>query len=269
MVIPSTVNVPLSALSSCVMILSMVDFPEPDGPIMERTSPSESVNEMFFITSSPENDLERFSSLIISLIWSPVIAELLLKDGEESGYDIVFMDIVLPDMDGMTAAKKLRESDKSVVLIFVTNMSQYAINGYEVGAADFIVKPFEYEHFAIKMQRIIGRLNIHDVILPVKTADAVISVAASDLKYVEVRGHELIYHTTHGNYSSYGSLSKVEHRLEEMSFVRCNSYYLVNPRYVESINNNAAVVGGDTLNISYAKRKSFRKAVVEYLGGLI
>ncbi len=187
----------------------------------------------------------------------------------KSGYDIVFMDIVLPDMDGMTAAKKLRESDKSVVLIFVTNMSQYAINGYEVGAADFIVKPFEYEHFAIKMQRIIGRLNIHDVILPVKTADAVISVAASDLKYVEVRGHELIYHTTHGNYSSYGSLSKVEHRLEEMSFVRCNSYYLVNPRYVESINNNAAVVGGDTLNISYAKRKSFRKAVVEYLGGLI
>ena len=187
----------------------------------------------------------------------------------KSGYDIVFMDIVLPDMDGMTAAKKLRESDKSVVLIFVTNMSQYAINGYEVGAADFIVKPFEYEHFAIKMQRIIGRLNIHDVILPVKTTDAVISVAASDLKYVEVRGHELIYHTTHGNYSSYGSLSKVEHRLEEMSFVRCNSYYLVNPRYVESINNNAAVVGGDTLNISYAKRKSFRKAVVEYLGGLI
>ena len=47
----------------------------------------------------------------------------------KSGYDIVFMDIVLPDMDGMTAAKKLRESDKSVVLIFVTNMSQYAING--------------------------------------------------------------------------------------------------------------------------------------------
>ena len=186
-----------------------------------------------------------------------------------SKYDVVLLDIDMPDMSGMDTAKKMREMDETVALIFVTNMRQYAINGYEVGAADFIVKPFEYEHFAIKMQRIIGRLNIHDVILPVKTADAVISVAASDLKYVEVRGHELIYHPTHGNYSSYGSLSKVEHRLEEMSFVRCNSYYLVNPRYVESINNNAAVVGGDTLNISYAKRKSFRKAVVEYLGGLI
>lgn len=190
-------------------------------------------------------------------------------DTYNAGYDIVFMDIVLPDMDGMTAAKKLRETDKSVVLVFVTNMSQYAINGYEVGAADFIVKPFEYEHFAVKMQRIIGRLNIHDVIIPVKTADAVISIAASDLKYVEVRGHELIYHTTHGNYSSYGSLSKAERRLEEMRFVRCNSYYLVNPRYVESIGNNTAVVGGETLSISYAKRKEFRKAVVEYLGGLV
>ena len=186
-----------------------------------------------------------------------------------AGYDIVFMDIVLPDMDGMTAAKKLREKDKSVVLVFATNMSQYAINGYEVGAADFIVKPLEYEHFAVKMQRIISRLNIRDVIIPVKTSDAVVSVASSDLKYVEVRGHELIYHTTHGDYVSYGSLSKVENRLAEMHFVRCNSYYLVNPRYVESIGGSTAKVGGDELVVSYAKRKTFRKAVVEYLGGLL
>ncbi len=186
-----------------------------------------------------------------------------------AGYDIVFMDIVLPDMDGMTAAKKLREKDKSVVLVFATNMSQYAINGYEVGAADFIVKPFEYAHFAIKMERIVSRLNIRDLIIPVKTSDSLISIAASDLKYVEVSGHELIYHTIHGNYTTYGSLYKVERRLSEMHFVRCNNYYLVNPRYVESISNSTAIVGGDELGISYAKRKAFRKAVVEYLGGLI
>ena len=53
-------------------------------------------------------------------------------------YDIIFMDIQLPDLDGMSAAKKLREVDKSVTLVFVTNFAQYAINGYEVGATDFM-----------------------------------------------------------------------------------------------------------------------------------
>ena len=74
----------MSALSSWVIILSIVDFPDPDGPIIERTSPSDSVNEMFFMTSRPAKDLERFSSLIISLIESPVVAELLLESGEET-----------------------------------------------------------------------------------------------------------------------------------------------------------------------------------------
>ena len=62
-------------------------------------------------------------------------------------YDIVFLDIELPDMNGIDAARKMREIDGTVALIFVTNMRQYAINGYEVNADDFIVKPVPYFDF--------------------------------------------------------------------------------------------------------------------------
>ncbi len=185
-------------------------------------------------------------------------------------YDIVFMDIQLPDLDGMSAAKKLREVDKSVTLVFVTNFAQYAINGYEVGATDFIVKPVEYAHFSVKFDRILSKINaFSDIIIAVKTNNGIISVAASELKYVEVMGHSLIYHTTHGNLNASGTLYKAESQLAKAKFVRCNSCYLVNPRYVQSINNYTTVVGGDELKISYAKKKDYRKAVADYLGGLV
>ena len=185
--------------------------------------------------------------------------------------DVVFMDIQLPDLDGMSAARKLRETDGRTLLVFVTNMSQYAINGYEVEAADFIVKPVEYAHFAVKLARILSRVNaLPDVVIPVKTANGMVSVAASDLKYVEVMAHDLIYHTTRGDLRSYGGgLYKVEKRLEGARFVRCNSCYLVNPRFVESVGSDTTKVGGDELKISYSRRKEYRKAIAEYLGGLV
>ena len=65
----------------------------------------------------------------------------------KSNYDVVFMDIDMPGMNGLQAAKRLRELDEKVVLIFVTNLAQYAIKGYEVAATDFVVKPVEYSKF--------------------------------------------------------------------------------------------------------------------------
>lgn len=76
-----------------------------------------------------------------------------------SRFDIVFMDIQLPDLDGMEAAKKLRRLDSSVTLIFVTNMANFAVRGYEVDALDFIVKPVEYFSFALKLDRALERLK--------------------------------------------------------------------------------------------------------------
>ena len=186
----------------------------------------------------------------------------------ESDYDVVFMDIQLPDIDGMTAAHRLREKDKNVTLVFVTNFAQYAINGYEVSATDFIVKPVEYDWFEPKMDNVLSKLkNVSDVVLVVKTPDSVVTIKSSQLKYVEVQGHWLVFHTENGNVTAYGSLNKIEPKLVPAKFVRCNSCYLVNPAFVQSISYDIAVVGGDSLKISYSKRKEFKQAMALYLGG--
>lgn len=185
------------------------------------------------------------------------------------GYDIVFMDIQLPDLDGMEVSRRMRAVDGKAVLVFVTNFARYAINGYEVGAADFIVKPVEYDRFEAKMYNIIARIpDAVDVTIPVKTPDGTVLLGASQIKYVEIMGHWLVFHTTGGDKSAYGSLKNFEQKLTEANFLRCNSCYFVNPRYVTELKTDSVVVGGDELKISNPRRKEFKRLMTKYFGSL-
>ncbi len=85
-----------------------------------------------------------------------------LLDNYDFSFDLIFMDINMPLLDGMSASKKLREIDSEVTLIFITSLAQYAINGYEVNAFDFILKPVSYYNFALKLTRAIDKLSKDD-----------------------------------------------------------------------------------------------------------
>lgn len=74
-----------------------------------------------------------------------------LIEGYSPVYDIVILDIEMPGMNGMEAAEKIRQADEDVVLMFITNMIQYAIRGYSVGALDFVMKPVNYYTFSLKL----------------------------------------------------------------------------------------------------------------------
>lgn len=181
--------------------------------------------------------------------------------------DIVFMDIELPDLNGMEAARKLRERDAIVSLIFVTNMSQFAVKGYSVGAFDFIVKPVSYFGFATMLDRVLPLLKSKgDVELTVRTAKGIKRICVSRISYIEVRSHKLIYHTDGEDVEGWGSLNDMEEKLEAAHFARGNSFYLVNLKYVTAIDGNDVTVGGESLPISRTKKKEFMRRLNEYLG---
>ncbi len=182
-------------------------------------------------------------------------------------YDIVFMDIMMPFMDGMETAKALRELDNTVALIFVTNMAQMAVKGYEVNALDFLIKPVTYFDFALKMDKAISRMTKREQhFLYAKTAVGLAKIALSDIYFVEVSGRYVTLHTTNGEVELHRSMKSVENELSAYKFIRCDNSYLVNLAYVTRIDKNSAFVAGIEIPVSRAKRKKFLDALTIYLG---
>ncbi len=186
----------------------------------------------------------------------------------KANYDIIFMDIVMPNLDGIKTSKKLREIDQSVALIFITNMMQYAVKGYEVNALDFMVKPVKYYDFEMKLIKAINYIDKnYDDKITITMVDAKIKIRISDIYYIEVFNHKLIYHTENGKFETYGQLKKVEGLLAGKNFYRSNDCYLTNLRHVNEVYSDHIVVGKENIQISRRKKKEFMEQLTEYLSG--
>ncbi len=183
-------------------------------------------------------------------------------------YDVVFMDIMMPLMDGMECARKLRERDENVILCFVTNMAQYAIHGYEVNAFDFILKPVRYPEFLMKLDRILRHLNKRtEATVLISSKNSVKKVAVADLTYVEVYSHNLIYHTRDGQYEAYGKLSDLEADARFSRFIRITPSYLVNCDHISAFTDDAMTVSGVQLPVSRRRRKECLEKMALLIGG--
>lgn len=180
-------------------------------------------------------------------------------------YDIIFMDIEMPLMDGMNVAYKLREIDQTSILIFVTNLTQYAIKGYEVDAMDYILKPVNYAAFSMKIRKAILKCKPQSALkLRISTKTEDICFSLSSLIYIESHGHQICYHTEQGDYEAYGTLKAVEEKLPGEHFFRCNSGIIVNLNFVSGYNGLDVVLGTIHLPISRARKKEFTKAFHQY-----
>lgn len=183
-------------------------------------------------------------------------------------FDIVFMDIEMPGMNGMETARAVRQTDESVLLIFVTNMAQYAIAGYEVDAMDFILKPVNKYSFALKMKRALARIPRRtDEYISVRHERELRQLAVSSIQYVDIDGHYVVYHTAEGSCREYGTLKEAYGKLNRTCFAFVNRSCLVNLYHVSAVGKNTATVGGDQLDISRPQKKSFLAAMSDFMGG--
>lgn len=174
------------------------------------------------------------------------------------GVDLIFMDIQMPRMNGMEGAMRLRKLDTQVKLIFVTNMAQYAVKGYEADALDFIVKPLSYSDFSFKMKRAMNSIQIsRKKNIVIMQSTGMRRIRSDELFYVEVRGHNLTYHMAEEEVIVRGTMNNAEQQLSEWDFMRCNNCYLINPRHIEWIRGSIVKVGKDELQISHPRKKKF------------
>lgn len=191
-----------------------------------------------------------------------------LDEFEFGKFDLILMDIDLNSrINGIETSQRLRKIDDQVILIFMTNLAQYAIEGYKVKAFDYIVKPISYFDFSQRMKIIYQHVQervVQKIIIP--NSDAKMVVNIKDIYYVEVNNHSLIYHTANGNIISSGTLKQALNELGKYHFAQCNNCYLVNLAYVMEVNGYEVMVKGENLLISHPRKKTFLQELSRYLG---
>lgn len=186
-------------------------------------------------------------------------------------FDAVFLDIKMPGYNGLQAAEILRQTDKNVPLVFITNLKQYAIHGYSVDAMGFVVKPLVPYDFVVQMDKVMQRVTTRKTNdITIKTATGFQRLSVMDVYYIEVIKHKLIFHTVFGDINGWGTLVSTEEMLPAQFFSRCNVCYLVNLHHVQSVDKDVVMVAGTPLKIARSRKKEFLTELARFakIGGV-
>ncbi len=193
--------------------------------------------------------------------------DALLKDYSPV-YDLLIFDIDMPGTNGMDTARQVRRMGENVVILFITNIAQYAINGYEVEAVDYVLKPISYFDFSMKFKRALRRVRKKEEDrLVLDTLQGPVQVGVSDIRYVEVLDHYLTYHTKDQTYQVRGSFREHLPVLKEHHFSRCHKSYMVNLAYVKNIRSSGVVLEDLIIPLGRTYKDSIMEDYLHFLHG--
>lgn len=193
-------------------------------------------------------------------------AVTFLKDFN-ANFDILLLDILMPNQNGIEVAHIVRQSDEKVVILFITSTPQYAIKGYTVNALSYLLKPLSWTAFETEFSRAVEHvLTKERPAIVLRSGSRYYQIPHHNINYIESRQHKIFVHTNDRGITVPYTLSALENRLTTAGFYRINSYYLVNIAHVEAIEGQNCVLDtGEELKISRARKKGFIEALTRHL----
>lgn len=195
-------------------------------------------------------------------------AETLLEKMPEDT-DILLLDIKMGDLSGVDAARALRVRNNQVCIIFITSMTQFAMEGYEVHAFGFIQKPVDgaqLEHFLLDAVKGLKKRKANRLLFRCDGQPTYFD--PDDILCFEAFRHDIDMRTTVGTYHPAASLSELERDLSDLPFFRCHKSFLVNLRHVRSFSTDRIVLtDGSEVFLSKHRRRAFLEAFGRFAGG--
>ena len=156
----------------------------------------------------------------------------LLKDFALGSYDFIFLDVDMPDLDGLKTAEHIRKLDLKVDLIFVTNMSDQVYTGYNYNAKGFLVKEVKQDQIDELIDRLLEELNRREALgyykIRHKSDGGNMRLPLADILYFESKDKFILAVTEEDAFEFRGQLSSVGDDLKEKGFIRIHRSYLVN-----------------------------------------
>ena len=191
-------------------------------------------------------------------------AELFYDYEDGISYDIILLDIYMDKFLGIDVARKLREKQYCGEIIFLTASADFALEGYDVKAAGYLLKPHSYKKLGSVLDRIIGNYkpNVYKII----RRKNVVLVPYDEITYVESNNTKCVLHRNNGDdFVIYKKLSEIESELKAPCFLRCHQSYLVNMNYICSTGAGFELTTGDTVLIRQRELKAIKQKYLEYI----
>ena len=170
--------------------------------------------------------------------------------------DLVFLDIEMGELDGMETARRLREADEGLLLVFVTGYTDYVFDGYSVGALGYLMKPPKPDQLDGVLDRAAeARLREGDQAFLCRSGETLYRIPKKTILYFASDRRQVTCVSAARTYTFYGKLDDVERDVGE-SFVRVHQRYLVRTAAVERMEGSQVFVGGEALPVSRACRSA-------------
>ena len=189
----------------------------------------------------------------------------LLERYDANQYDVLFLDIEMPAMDGITLAKKLRERSEDVFLVFLTGHVEYALEGYEVNALRYLTKPVKEDKLREVLKHVMEKSTCkHQLMLKSDGEDLRLNV--SDIQYFEAQNQYVMVYTTQSSHLVRANLGDFEEQLKNDGFFRIHRSYLISLAKVKKIVKSDVIMeGGAGLPISRNNIKPLKDALYSFV----
>ncbi|MGB8454691.1 MAG: LytTR family DNA-binding domain-containing protein [Anaerocolumna sp.] len=184
--------------------------------------------------------------------------------------DIVFLDIMMKDITGIQVARRIREQDSCMQIYFITSISSYVLEGYDVRAANYLIKPVKYYKLCRELNKTIELIhNKNKKFILEKNDLGIFKIKLEEISYIETYERNTLIHTSATNILSYKNMKKHTELLGE-DFCRIHESYIVNLSYIKSLfKMNVELENGEVLPVSKHRKKNIIEQISIYYGNLI
>lgn len=180
----------------------------------------------------------------------------------EADFQIVFLDIKMQAMNGISAAREIRNCDEKVLIVFITSSAEYVFRGYEVKAFRYILKTELHQAFRKIFEECMEELRADSLRrFSFRLGADTVTLDLRDILYFESNRRQITVHVKTEQYTFYGKLDDIEQELKGQDFVRCHQSFLVNAKQIKIVGGNAlTLLSGETLPVSKSRREAVRDA---------